>query len=111
MQVRVRVAPHDGHGLGAGRAHLDEDSAQRLADRDGDGLRTGATHDEPDRSVVCRHRRRASGGVHESLGGQRDRARHRAAVVAHGHVHRPVVAADLAELPGAVDGIDDPGPP
>ena len=50
------------------------------------------------------------GGQDEVPGGERDRADRRDAVDHEGDVHGPVVAVLLAELPGAVERVDDPDP-
>ena len=112
MCIDVGLAEHDGHRLGARRTEREELAVDALAHRGGDRGRAAAAHDEARRPVgdPGRWRGRRLGGEGEAVRGQRDRGRGDRAVDDERDVHRPVGAAVLAELAGAVERVDDPHP-
>ncbi len=88
----------------------DEVGPESLGDAQRDRRRTAAADDHARRTLVRgRHGRRGIGGQREPHRRQRDGTGDRlAGAVDEGHVDGPVGAAGLAELPGAVERVDDP---
>ena len=75
------------------------------------GARRAGCHHSGAGSGRRRHHGRRIGGEGQSDGGQRHGSRDEVVVLPERDVHRPVGAAGLAELAGAVERIDDPDPP
>ena len=110
--VHVDVGGAEDHGgdLRAGRAHRDHDAAQGLGDVVGDVGRSAPRHDDP-RALAGRGRREHGGlrgGEHEIECRQGHGTDDGLAAQRHRHVHGPVAPARLAELPCAVQRVDDP---
>ena len=111
--VAVDLAPHDGHGLGAGRAHLHQLAVEALGQqRRGLGRRTGAAdHDAAAVGPMAASSRTGSAVASTApRAGRATAPATGAAVDAQRDVDGPVGAGRLAELPGAVERIDDPDP-
>ena len=110
MHVDVGQTLHDRGDFGPRRTHLHQRAVQLLADPQRDRRRSGARHHDPRWTRVRRWRRDIRGGQGDALRGQSDRACGQFAGFPQRHMHRPVGAAELGELPGAVERVDDPHP-
>jgi len=111
VDVGVGDVAHHRHHLDPGRAHRHQLGVELLGQRLDERRRAAARDRDP------RHRRgrRRHHGRHTRVEGlpQRglgDGTGDELAVLPQRHVHGPVVARGLGELPGAVQGVDDPHP-
>ncbi len=118
MDVRVGLAAHHGRYLSSRRSHRHEFRTNKIRNiLNEPWCPRPAHHDaQPPVSLVAAGRRRAGRGQYLSLRRERDRARDQIAGPAagapfpQGYVDGPVGAPWFAELPGAVERVDDPYP-
>ncbi len=109
MHVQIRLAEHDGRGLGPGRALGYDVRAQFLGQPCDELGRPGAADQHPGTPPDGRAgRHRVVGAQDGAACGQRDGSRPQLAFLPQGHVHGPVLARRFGELAGAVERIDDP---
>ena len=111
VRVDVRLAPNHRHRLGSGRSHLDQLGLELLGQEGGRRRRPRPGHDQAWWTGVGEgHRLRRVAAEHLAGRGQRDGAGDGSAAHHEGDVDGPVAAGRLAELAGAVEGVDDPHP-
>jgi hypothetical protein len=97
---------HDERDLRSGRSHFNQRAVQAVAHRERDLRRPGARHHD----LLSGRRGNRRGGQRNALRRKGNRTRDELAGLPQRDMNRPLRAAQLGELAGAGQRVDDPHP-